>query len=189
MRLLSVGLTSLLMVAAWAQSPETGADSASQAAADYLKEFAGTDGAFIAAGLVKSNYQRDNLATLMEYPTDEIVVVNLTGAQIRQAFERSLSFFPQPNSGFLQISGFEVTFNRSGGPNSRVVSVTAGGSALENGKTYSIAMPANLGRGGLGYFKIWDKSKIAKTIEGATVESVLKGKRFVESSPRWSPQG
>ena len=61
--------------------------------------------------------------------------------------------------------------------------------SLENGKTYSIAMPANLGRGGLGYFKIWDKSKIAKTIEGATVESVLKGKRFVESSPRWSPQG
>jgi len=189
MRLLAVGLTSLMMAAAWAQSPETGADSASQAAADVLREFAGTDGAFIAAGLVKTNYQRDNLATLLEYPTDEIVVVNLTGAQIRQAFERSVSLFPQPNSGFLQISGFEVTFNRSAAPNARIVSVTAGGSPLDNGRTYSIAMPANLGRGGLGYFKIWDKSKIAKTIEGATVELVLKGKRFAESSPRWSPQG
>jgi 5'-nucleotidase/2',3'-cyclic-nucleotide 2'-phosphodiesterase/3'-nucleotidase/5'-nucleotidase len=116
-------------------------------------------------------------------------VVNLTGAQLRQAFERSLSLYPQPNTSFLQISGFEVTFSRSAATNKRVLNVTASGSALQDGKTYSVAMPSSLGRGGLGYFKIWDKANIKKTYDGVTVESVLRGKSASDTSPRWVAQG
>lgn len=184
--LATVGCFALLAAYAVAEGgPDVGAHLPSQAAADVLRSYAGSDGAFLAADLVKENYGKDNLASLLQYPTDGVVVVSLTGAQIRQAFERSLSLYPQPNTSFLQISGFEVTFSKSAAPNSRVVSVTVNGAKLDDAHAYTVAMPANLGRGALGYFKIWDKAKIVKTFNGVTMEDVLKGKPYTETSPRW----
>lgn len=168
--------------------PASEAHLPSQAAADILRDLSGADGAFLAAGLVKEAYQADNLASLLQYPTDELVVVSLSGSQIRQAFERTLSLYPLPNTSFLQISGFEVQFSKGAESGHRVTNVTASGAKLDDDKTYTVAMPSSLGRGGLGYFKIWDKSKITKTLEGVTVESALKGKRFTDSSPRWVEQ-
>lgn len=191
MKLVSCAL--LVFAASWvfSQNPELGADKASQAAADVLKDFAGTDGAFLAAGLVKSgfNKDRDDLSTLIQFPTDELVVITISGAQVKQAFERSLSLFPQENTSFLQISGFEVTFSKDAPSGQRVTQVRCNGAALEESKNYQIAMPSSLGRGGLGYFKIWDKTKITKTFEKATLESILKGKRFTDTSPRWVSSG
>lgn len=169
---------------------DIGAHKPSQAAADVIKDFAASDGAFLAAGLVKESYQKDNLASLLMYPTDHLVVVNLSGAQIRQAFERSVSLYPQPNSSFLQISGFEVSFSRKQPPNARVLSVTLpNGAKLEDAKTYTVAMPSALQRGALGYFKIWDKATVVRKYESSTLEEVLKAKPFVETPSRWLPQG
>jgi 2',3'-cyclic-nucleotide 2'-phosphodiesterase (5'-nucleotidase family) len=167
---------------------EVGAHGPSQAAADVLHEYAGTDGAFLAAGLVKTSFQKDDLATLLQYPTDQLVVVVITGSQVKQAFERSLSLYPQANTSFLQISGFEVVFSKDAPSGQRVVQVRCNGLALDESKEYKVAMPSSLGRGGLGYFKIWDKNKIVKTFD-KTVESILKGKRFVETSSRWVASG
>jgi 2',3'-cyclic-nucleotide 2'-phosphodiesterase (5'-nucleotidase family) len=184
------GLVLLSFVAtSHAQTPETGAHGPSQAAADAIRQFAGTDGAFLAAGLVKSAVSGGRLESLLQFPTEELVVVSITGGQVRQAFERSVSLLPQPNSSFLQISGFEVTVDRNAGPNSRVVSVTAGGVPLDEARMYTVAMPASLGRGGLGYFKIWDRNRITKTFAGVSVESVLQGKPVTESRPRWTIRG
>lgn len=193
MKLFCRGFSVLAIAMAWVGSlalvgdgPGTGAHLPSQAAADVIREFAGADGAFLAAGLIKEGPTRtDSLASILQYPADEIVLVHLRGSQIRQAFERSVSLYPQSNSSFLQISGFEVSFSKSASPGQRIMSVMAGSSKLDDERTYSVAMPNTLGRGGLGYFKIWDKSKIAKTLE-QTVEAVLKGKRYVETQPRWS---
>jgi 2',3'-cyclic-nucleotide 2'-phosphodiesterase (5'-nucleotidase family) len=182
-----VAILAFALAFASADNPATEAHAASQAAADVLRESSGADGAFLAAGLVKESYKSDNLATLLQYPTDELVLVSLRGSQIRQAFERSVSLYPQPNTSFLQISGFEVVFSKSGAPGQRIVGITAKGAKLDDEQTYTIAMPNTLGRGGLGYFKIWDKSKIVKTFD-QTVEDVLRGKRFTESSPRWLAQ-
>lgn len=181
------GLLAVVSLCAWAQQRGPAVDShgPSQAAADILREVANADGAFLAAGLVKESFQNDDLATLMQYPDDEIVVIGITGAQIRQAFERSISLFPQPNTSMLQISGFEVVFDPNAEPNKRIKRVSANGSALEDGKTYNIAMPSSLGRGGLGYFKIWDKTKIVSTVAGTTVEKALAGKKLVASPARW----
>lgn len=172
------------------QGPENSAHLPSQAAADALREYAGTDGAFLAAGLVKPSYQKGNeLSTLLLYPADELVVVTITGAFVKQAFERSLAFYPQANTNFLQISGFEVVFSKDAPSGQRVIQVKCNGTALDESKNYQIAMPSSLGRGGLGYFKIWDKAKITKTFDKVTVESILKGKRYSETSPRWVASG
>lgn len=176
------------VVLAWAfQSKDgtTGAHLPAQAAADVLREAAGTDGAFLAARNVNETYDQANLASLMQYPTENIVVVTLTGKELRSAFERSVALYPQPNPSFLQISGFSVEFSQAGMPESRVQNVSlANGNPLDENRRYTIAMPLSLGRGGMGYFKIWDKSKITKELT-ITVEGALKGKRFATSSPRW----
>jgi 2',3'-cyclic-nucleotide 2'-phosphodiesterase (5'-nucleotidase family) len=188
-RYLAVSLSLALVTGlALAQNPETGADAAAQTASDLLREAAGSDMAFLAAGLLKSSYSKDDLATMLEFPTDEVVIVSLTGSQIKQALERSLQFYPQPNSSFLQLSGIEVTFNKSAAALNRVVNVSVGIGKLEETRTYSVAMPANLGRGALGYFKVWDKAKITKTLP-QTMESILRGKKAGDSSPRWVSQG
>ena len=189
-KLISIALISMSAVAlADEDTAETGAHLPSQAAADVLRSFAGTDGAFMAAGLVKSQYSKDNLASLLQYPTDEVVILKLLGSQLKQAFERSVSLYPQPNTSFLQLSGFEVTFAKNPTAGPRVLSVTVGGSKVDDSQSYTVAMPSSLGRGGLGYFKIWDKSKITKTFEKTTIEDVLRDKKFSESSPRWVAQG
>lgn len=168
-----------------AQNPATTAHPGAQSAADALKEAAGTDGAFMAAALIKDSFQNDNLATLLRYPTDEIVVVKLKGSELRQAFERSLSLFPQPNSSFLQLAGFTVEFSAKGDAHRRVLNVTVNGAMLDENRIYTVAMPSSLGRGGLGYFKIWDKAKIDRTLADQTMESLLKGKKVGATTPRW----
>lgn len=155
-----------------------------QSIADQLKEAAQADGAFITAGLIRDDYKGDSLASALLYPTDEVVVVALRGGQIRQALERSVSLYPHPFSAWLCVSGFEATFSPSAEPGKRILSVTANGDKLDDSRTYTVAMPAQLGRGGFGYFKVWDKSKIVKTLENATVESIVKDKKAVPTKSR-----
>jgi hypothetical protein len=67
--------------------------------------------------------------------------------------------------------------------------VTVGGKTLDHQAEYLVAMPISLARGGYGYFNVWDKSAIVKNVEGATLESVLKGKKADSQAPRWKPLG
>lgn len=169
-----------------AQEVDSGAHLPSQAAADALREFANADGAFLPAGLLNSVAAKDNLSALLQHPSDTPVVVTLTGTQIRQALEHSVALYPQASSFFLQISGFEVTFRRDASATPRIVSVTTSGTKLDEGRSYTVAMPSQLARGALGYFKIWDKERISRTFGATTMEAVLKGKKYVETAPRYT---
>jgi len=173
----------------WADDkPDVGPNLAAQSAADALKDFAASDGAFIAGGQLKDAFDRNDLSTMLQYATDEVVVLSLTGDQIKQAFERSIAMYPSANQSFLQISGFEVTFKKAAS-NIRVVSVTANGAPLDSSHSYTVAMPMNLARGAVGYFRVWDLKHPAKTFPQTTMESVLKGKKATDGSPRWIAQG
>lgn len=175
-----VGLSAGLLAA-----PDLESHAPSQTAADLFREAAGTDMAFLAAGLVRSNFDAKDLATLMRYPSDELAVVKLKGSQVRAAFERSVALFPSPTDCFLQISNAEVSFSKSGDPDKRVKSIAVAGQKLDENKDYTVAMPMTLARGGLGYFKVWDKNQITKTVSGVTLEQILSGKAAVDSAPRW----
>jgi 2',3'-cyclic-nucleotide 2'-phosphodiesterase (5'-nucleotidase family) len=168
-------------------NPAAGAYLPAQAAADVLRDFAKADGAFLAADQVKTTYVKTNLASLLSYPTYKLVIVSMTGAQAKTAFERSVSLFPQDNASFLQISGFEVTFNKSAPPWSRIVKATLNGSALDDKKTYTVAMPDELANGVLGYFKVWDKGQITKSFD-STLESILSKKAYVVTTARWTAE-
>ncbi len=171
---------------AWA-GPDTEAIPALQAAADVLREAGGADAAFLPAGMVRTSWSSDNLASVLRYPTDELAVVKLRGSQLRAALERSVSLFPSPNDSFLQISNLDVTFSRTAPADSRIKSARIGGGAIDDARSYSVAMPATLARGGLGYFKVWDKSQIERIVAGVTLETILRGKHAYDSAPRWQP--
>ena len=158
----------------------------SQMAADILREYSSSDAAFLAAGLVKSEYQQDNLASLLIYPDDELVILSLKGSQIRAALERSMSLYPEENPCFLQLSGIEVSATAAAQPNKRINSILVGGSKLDDAKTYRVAMPSSLGRGGMGYLKVWGKTDITKTYANVTVGSILSGKKYLTLTPRWT---
>ncbi len=185
------GVLALVLVAAsgfaMAQTPkEMSAESMNrgQTMADAIQSAAGTDAAFFAAGLVKEG-SRGDLAAQVQYPSDEIIILKLSGAQIKDALERSISLHPSANPAFLYTAGMEVTFNAKNAPDSRITSVTINGSAMNATATYRVAMPGSLARGGLGYFSVWDKKHIESTVQGATVESALKGKSVSPSTSRW----
>ncbi len=170
-----------------AQSKE--AHGPSQAAADVLREAAGAEIAFLPAGMIKDAGSSDDLASLLKYPNDTLSVVELRGEQIRLALEKSVALYPSAYDSFLQLSNLEVTFRKDGAPENRVVSIIFNGAKIESNRAYSVAMPSTLARGGLGYFRIWDKKQIKKTIEGVSLEDVLKGKRATESPSRYRVLG
>lgn len=171
---------SLLLLAACAFAFGSDADlgskahPAAQAAADIVRSVAGVDAAFLPAALLKEGNASD-LATWLQHGGDEIVVVSLRGSELTKAIERSVANYPLSNSGFLQLSGLQVTFAAGRSPESRVTEISVGGSAIDSGRQYDVAMPSTLAYGSLGYFKIWNRSQIVRKT-GTTLDAALKGK-------------
>lgn len=179
----------LLVTAVAQEGPDRDAFGPAQSAADIVRSTANADIALLPAGMMNRDFEGTDLTKLVRYPGDSIVVAKLTGAQLLAALNRSISLYPSPNSGFLQLSGIEVTFDPDKAPNERVVSVTVGGSRLGEATEYEVAMPISLARGGYGYSSIWDKKVIVRNLEPVTLESALKDKKTDEQSPRWKKSG
>ena len=95
-------------------------------------------------------------------PSDTVVVLNLTGAQLLKVAERSVSRAPQPFDGFLQISGLQIRYSPSQAAGSRVSLVGVGGGEVDAGKTYRVAVSRPLAGGSLGYFQIFGQKDITE---------------------------
>lgn len=162
----------------------TGPTALGQSCADALREATGADVALIASGFL--NDGATDLRSALVYPTDGVAVVSLSGAQLQRALERSVSLLPNSNPGFLQVSGLAVTYRVSRPANGRVESVSVGGSALRADATYSVAMPLNLARGGLGYFLVWGENAPIRVVDDLTLERVMDGRSIVNSPARWT---
>lgn len=173
----------MVPAALWA-GPETGSFGPGQAIADEIRSAAGTELAWIPAGMLQED-GRGDLSSYVQFGTDEVAVVRLTGAQVKAALERSVALYPSGNPGFLQVSGLEVSFSASAVPDSRVRTVLVNGIELRADGSYEVAMPANLARGGLGYFMVWERQAIVRTLEGVTLEGLLRGKSGFVRAARW----
>lgn len=124
--------------------------------------------------LPKGSATTDDVLKALEYRNDMVVLVKLTGDQIRRALEHGLALLPQKNPAFLQVSGLSVTVDPSADRSKRVSSVKVGKDALQDSKTYVVAMPSPLANGALAYFKIWSKTDISKETT-RTVEEAVTG--------------
>ncbi len=76
---------------------------------------------------------------------NEVATVELTGAQLREILQRSVSE-PRPHGGFLQVSGLTLAVENDG-----IAEVTVGDAPLDDAKTYLVTTNAFLMEGGDGY--------------------------------------
>lgn len=164
--------------------------------ADAIHSAAKVDAAIIAASsfsskvitLPKGSFAPGDFMKTLEYTSDPIAIVKLTGAQVTKALEHGLYLYPSDNSGFLHFSGLQVTVNPNGDKEKKVVSIKINGSELSPSKIYRVAMPSPLAHGALAYFKIWKQSDIEKeldkTLEAAVSEYLTAHKTITKGDER-----
>ena len=93
--------------------------------------------------------------------SDTVVLVHLTGAQIKRALDHGLSRLPAPFAGFLQVSGLRVLYATGAhGPEVSAVLLSGSSDSLDDNKTYTVATTRLLADGALGYFEVWNKGDI-----------------------------
>ncbi|QBQ07005.1 bifunctional metallophosphatase/5'-nucleotidase [Sporosarcina pasteurii] len=85
-----------------------------------------------------------------------LATMDLTGAELKEAFEISFREYPRENGGFLHVSGAKVTFDSGKASGERVVSVAyknVDGTYTEvsDHETYTVATNAFTAKGGDGY--------------------------------------
>src|SRR5690242_17943854 len=121
--------------------------------ADAIRDAARSDAAFMLASsftdvtIPKGNATAEDVLKALEYRDDSIIVVKLTGAQIRKALEHGLRVYPQKHAGFLQLSGLTVNVDPNAEPEKRVTAVRVGSSTLSDTRSYTVAMPSPLASG------------------------------------------
>ncbi len=78
---------------------------------------------------------------------NSLVTMNLTGAQIRQVLEQSLTL----KVGMMQVAGLRVTYDLSRPEYHRVVAVQAGDAPLDDARTYAVVTNSFIATGGDHY--------------------------------------
>lgn len=157
--------------------------------ADAVRWAVKADIAFVAASELKAKdaavpagtISAADIAALASYPDDPLAEVGLTGAAVRQALEKSVSMYPQPSLGFLQVSGLSFEFDPARKSGERVTDVRVAGSALNDSSVYKVAMSNSLANGALGYWKTWSKSDIRRKLGDVTMVGALNG--FLKANP------
>lgn len=132
---------------------------------DAVKSAAGAPVVLFPAGglkeitIPKGTVKTEDVLKCLQYPDDQVVVIEITGDQLTKALERSVFIYPQKNMGFLQVSGMAFTFGPDSPRGSRIISVTIGGQEVVSDRKYRIGMTEPLASGAYGYFTIWGKDQ------------------------------
>jgi 2',3'-cyclic-nucleotide 2'-phosphodiesterase (5'-nucleotidase family) len=140
--------------------------------ADAMRAAVGADVAITNGGSIRGDRQygagvkltRGDI--LAELPfANRTLKLEVTGAQIRAAIENGLSQVEQGAGRFPQVSGLFVAAELAKPAGSRVTSVTVGGQALDDAKTYTVATNDFVANGGDGYTMFKDAKQLVNLID------------------------
>ena len=168
--------------------------------ADAAQRAVKADLALVQAGQLREevipegDLTEEQLRSVLVYPDEQVVLVEIAGDKLQAALERGLSALPQPDMRFLQVSGVRVKFRSQSQPNSRIESITVGNKPLDPKQTYRAAVPESLAKGALGYFRIFDGLKVKETgpqlqqavcdhVRASGVINLSAGERLKDLSP------
>ncbi|HHX27170.1 MAG TPA: multifunctional 2',3'-cyclic-nucleotide 2'-phosphodiesterase/5'-nucleotidase/3'-nucleotidase [Firmicutes bacterium] len=112
-----------------------------------------------------------------------LVVLEVAGADIRAALERSVSEYPNQLGAFLQVSGLSFEFDPAKAPGERVVSVLVDNKPLDEKKVYTVATNDFVAAGGDGYDMLKDCKVIFSS--GEMLRDVFV--RYIEQLDKVSP--
>ncbi|GAC21621.1 bifunctional metallophosphatase/5'-nucleotidase [Paraglaciecola arctica] len=126
--------------------------------ADSLKNHAKTDIALVNGGDIRGDksYKKGAAITRRDIATElpfrsRATVLSVTGEQLRQALENSVSQVEDVKGRFLQVSGISFTYSIEKPVNERIQTIQVNGQPLDVKQTYSVAISDYLAHGGDGY--------------------------------------
>lgn len=128
---------------------------------------------FTDATIPEGSAKPEDFVRSLMFKSDTVVVMRLTGAQVKTALEHGLGMLPARSAAFLQVSGIRIRANPTAQRGSRVDSIQVGKAALDPSRTYTVAMPSPLAGGALVYSKAWSRTDMDRDT-GTTLEDALK---------------
>ncbi|MGQ9456332.1 MAG: 5'-nucleotidase [Armatimonadota bacterium] len=158
--------------------------------ADAVRSLLRTDIAFVATSEIKpkdppipaGKVTITDIRSLISYPDDPLAILELTGNSIKQALERAVSIYPQPNLAFLQVAGLKFTFDPQKPYGQRILSVSVGSSPLETNATYTVGVTNSMANGALGYWKVWGESNIKQRLPETSIINAVE--TFFRANPK-----
>ena len=119
--------------------------------ADIALEMTGADIGLIHPGTIRKDIPEGDIEIADILDTnpfvDPIVVVEVTGNQLKQIMEQSFTLL----RGLMQVSGLEVTYDTSKPERNRLVSLMHAGRLVHDEDIFSVAVPEIIARGGDHY--------------------------------------
>lgn len=156
--------------------------------ADLARATYGTNLGVVNAGIFKAEklfdkntfFRKIDLMKVFPYKRDVVIVVELTGQEIIQVIETSLSKYPKPNAQFLSWSGLVYEFDPKKEAGHRVVaeSIMVDGVPLDLDKQYSVAMVSGLQHPQFGIDLL--KAKTSVTPEAERLEPIALFETFAK---------
>jgi 5'-nucleotidase/UDP-sugar diphosphatase len=126
--------------------------------ADALKHYAKAEIGLINGGAIRgdkvyakgASITRRDIATELPFRS-HVTVLSLTGEQLKQALENSVSQVELAEGRFLQVSGLSFTYSIKKPVGERVQTISINGSTLEPKRKYTVSTSDYLANGGDGY--------------------------------------
>ncbi|CRK28594.1 hypothetical protein BN1708_015266 [Verticillium longisporum] len=140
---------------------------------DIMRNYHHADAALMAAGTIRGDQiyppgvlRVRDITNCFPFE-DPVVVIRVTGTQLREALENSVSMYPAQEGRFPQVSNLEFEFDPSKASGARVNWVKLGGAPLEEEKQYVLATRGYMARGKDGY------DSLLVEPEGGTAEELI----------------
>ncbi|MDQ0114693.1 5'-nucleotidase C-terminal domain-containing protein [Paenibacillus harenae] len=180
--------------------------------ADALIDISGADVALTNGGGIRASIDagpitKGEVITVLPFG-NQIVTLDVTGADIKAALENGVSDYPNAKGAFPQVSGIAFKIDKDAVKGERVHSVTIGGKPLDDAAVYTLATNDFLAAGGdeytmfgkypqAGMYGALDEALIAyiqklgkanPTIEGRITEGAKPAAPSPEPEPKPEPK-
>ena len=137
------------------QRVRTGETNFGNLLADLARGRAGTEIALLNSGSIRGSIPAGPVTlkrVMQALPYEQpLISFKLTGAQLQEAMENSVSELPKASGRFLQVSGLRYLFDPSQPVGSRVKGIWVQGAPLERGRDYAVVASQFIAEGGDGY--------------------------------------
>jgi 2',3'-cyclic-nucleotide 2'-phosphodiesterase (5'-nucleotidase family) len=108
--------------------------------------------------------------------SNTVTLLEVTGAALRAALERSVDELPRPTGHFLQTAGIRMTVDPARSPGQRVGPIEIEGRPLDPASRYRVAVPDYLARGQDGYSMLGASRVLLAPEDGpGMIETILDG--------------